>query len=318
MKRKAVLLEAGAINKGDISLKELSEHVDLTIYENTTEEDKYEHIGDAEIIFDNKVIMDDEVFEKCPNIKYVGICATGYNVVDLESARKRNITVTNVPAYSTDSVVQLTWALILEQYCNLSIHNKSVKDGDWIKSETFCYWLKPIVELAGKTLGIIGYGNIGRKVAAIAKGFGMNVLVNTAHPEKYAGEMDFVGKDEIFEKSDIITLHCPLTEDTKEIIRTENINKMKDKVKIVNVSRGGLVNEDDLANALNSGKVSSAGVDVISIEPMQEDNPLLNAQNILITPHMAWASVDARKRLVSEVSKNLKAYLDNEKRNVVN
>ena len=305
MKLKAVLLEAGAINNGDISLSELSQDVDLTIYENTTEEDKYEHIGDAQIIFDNKIIMDEEVFEKCPNIEYIGICATGYNVVDIEAARKRNITVTNVPAYSTDSVVQLTWALILEQTCNL-------------KSETFCYWLKPITELAGKTLGIIGYGNIGRKVANIAKGFGMNVIVNTAHPEKYADEISFVEKDELFAKSDIITLHCPLTEDTKQIIRKQNIDKMKDEVRIINVSRGGLVNEQDLADALNSGKVLSAGVDVICEEPMVEDNPLLNAKNIIITPHMAWASVDARKRLVSEVSKNLKAYLNNEKRNVVN
>lgn len=318
MKLKAVLLEAGAINNGDISLSELSQDVDLTIYENTTEEDKYEHIGDAQIIFDNKIIMDEEVFEKCPNIEYIGICATGYNVVDIKAARKRNITVTNVPAYSTDSVVQLTWALILEQTCNLSLHDKSVKEGGWIKSETFCYWLKPITELAGKTLGIIGYGNIGRKVANIAKGFGMNVIVNTAHPEKYADEISFVEKDELFAKSDIITLHCPLTEDTKQIIRKQNIDKMKDEVRIINVSRGGLINEQDLADALNSGKVLSAGVDVICEEPMVEDNPLLNAKNIIITPHMAWASVDARKRLVSEVSKNLKAYLNNEKRNVVN
>ena len=219
-KMKGVLLEAAAINKGDMSWEELSELVDLTIYENTTEENKYDHIGDAEVIFDNKVLIDEEVFSKCPNIKYVGVCATGYNVIDTDAASKRDITVTNVPAYSTDSVVQLTWALILEQTCNLSLHNESVKNGDWINSEIFCYWLKPITELADKTLGIIGYGNIGKKVAAIAKGFGMNVLVNTEHPEKYANEnINFVDKDSIFRNSDIISLHCPLTEDTKEIIR---------------------------------------------------------------------------------------------------
>ena len=167
-------------------------------------------------------------------------------------------------------------------------------------------------------IGIVGYGNIGRKVTNIAKGFGMNVIVNTAHPEKYSDEISFVEKDELFAKSDIITLHCPLTEDTKQIIRKQNIDKMKDEVRIINVSRGGLVNEQDLADALNSGKVLSAGVDVICEEPMVEDNPLLNAKNIIITPHLAWASVDARKRRVSEVSKNLKAYLNNEKRNVVN
>jgi len=319
MKMKGVFLEEKAINRGDISFEELSKELDLTFYENTTEENKYEHIGDAEIVFDNKIIMDEELFNKCPNIKYVGVCATGYNVVDLDAARKRGIVVTNVPAYSTDSVVQLTWALILEQVCNLEIHNKSVKNGDWIKSELFCYWLKPITELSGQTLGIIGYGNIGRKVAQIAKGFGMKIIVNTRHPEKYDEDnIDFVDKEELFDKSNIITLHCPLTEDTKEIIRKENIDKMKDNVRIVNVSRGGLVNETDLANALNSGKVLSAGVDVILEEPMSKDNPLLDAKNITITPHMAWASVDARKRLVNEITKNFKAFLNNEKRNVVN
>ncbi|MCI6994416.1 D-2-hydroxyacid dehydrogenase [uncultured Methanobrevibacter sp.] len=318
-KMKGVLLEAAAINKGDMSWEELSELVDLTIYENTTEENKYDHIGDAEVIFDNKVLIDEEVFSKCPNIKYVGVCATGYNVIDTDAASKRDITVTNVPAYSTDSVVQLTWALILEQTCNLSLHNESVKNGDWINSEIFCYWLKPITELADKTLGIIGYGNIGKKVAAIAKGFGMNVLVNTEHPEKYANEnINFVDKDSIFRNSDIISLHCPLTEDTKEIIRKENIDKMKDGVRLVNVSRGGLVNENDLVNALNNGKVLSAGVDVVVTEPMKADNPLLTAENIVITPHIGWASIDARKRLVDEIVKNYKAFLNNEKRNVVN
>lgn len=315
---KGVFLEEKAINRGDISFKEISDELDLTFYDNTTEDNKYEHIGDAEVVFDNKVIMDEELFDKCPNIKYVGVCATGYNVIDLAAARKRNITVTNVPSYSTDSVVQLTWALILEQVCNLEIHNNSVKNGDWIKSDIFSYWLEPITELSGKTLGIIGYGNIGRKVAKIAECFGMNVLVNTMHPEKYDNQLiDFVDKDELFAKSDIITLHCPLTEDTMEIIRKENIDKMKDKVRIVNVSRGGLVNEADLTDALNSGKVLSAGIDVVLKEPMDKDNPLLNAKNITITPHMAWASVDARRRLVTEIAENFKAYLNNEKRNVV-
>ena len=318
-KMKGVLLEESAINKGDISWEELSKYVDLTIYDNTTEENKIDHIGDAEVIFDNKVIIDEEVFDKCPNIKYIGVCATGYNVVDLNAARKRNITVTNVPAYSTNSVVQLTWALILEQTCNLELHNQSVKNGDWVNSEIFCYWLSPITELAGKTLGIIGYGNIGRKVASIAKYFEMNVIVNTQHPEKYGeDEINFVNKDKIFTESDIISLHCPLTDETSEIIRKENIKKMKDQVRIVNVSRGGLVNENDLASALNSGKVLSAGVDVVSVEPMMKDNPLLNAKNIVITPHIGWASIDARKRLVNEIVENYKAFIDNEERNVVN
>ena len=314
---KGVFLEEKAINRGDISLKEISDLLDVTFYENTNEENKYEHIGDAEVVFNNKVIMDEELFAKCPNIKYVGICATGYNVVDLTAAGKRNIIVTNVPSYSTDSVVQLTWAFILEQVCNLRIHDKSVKDGDWINSEIFCYWLKPIMELSGKTLGIVGYGNIGRKVAEIAKSFGMNVIVNTMHPEKYDDNIVFVDKDELFSRSDIITLHCPLTEDTRQIIRKENIDKMKDNVRIVNVSRGGLVNEADLAEALNSGKVLSAGVDVVLKEPMDKYNPLMNAKNIIITPHMAWASVEARQRLVHEIAENFKAYLNEKERNVI-
>ena len=318
MKMKGVFLEENAINKKDISFKEISDKLDLTFYDNTTEENKYEHIGDAEVVFDNKIIMDEEVFEKCPNIKYVGVCATGYNVIDIDAAKKRNITVTNVPSYSTDSVVQLTWALIWEQVCNLEIHDKSVKNGDWIKSEIFSYWLEPITELAGKTLGVIGYGNIGKKVSKIAECFGMNVIVNTAHPDKYDEDVNFVDKDELFANSDIITLHCPLTDDTKEIIRKESIDKMKDNVRIVNVSRGGLVNEADLRDALNSGKVLSAGVDVVLTEPMDKNNPLLNAKNIIITPHMAWASVDARKRIVAEIAENFKAYLNGEKRNVVN
>ena len=320
-KRKGVLLEAGAIDHGDISFAEINELVDLTIYENTTEENKYEHIGDAEVVFVNKVIMDEELFATCPNIKYVGVCATGYNVVDLDAARKRGVIVTNVPAYSTDSVVQHTWALILEIACNVSSHNESVKNGDWIKSETFCYWKNPSMELSGKTLGIVGYGNIGSKVAKIALDFGLNVLIHTAHPEKYNKEMErikFVSIDELYEKSDILSLHCPLTNETERIIKKENIDKMKDGVIIINVSRGGLVDEEDLSQALNSGKVKAAAVDVVSVEPMREDNPLLKAKNIYITPHMAWASVEARTRLVNVVADNYKNFLRGIRVNVVN
>jgi len=319
-KLKGVLLEAGAIDHGDISFAEIDELVDLTVYENTTEDDKYEHIGDAEVVFVNKVIMDEELFEKCPNIKYVGVCATGYNVVDLEAARKRGVVVTNVPAYSTDSVVQHTWALLLEIACNVASHDESVKKGDWIKSETFCYWKNPSMELSGKTMGIVGYGNIGSKVARIALDFGMKVLVFTAHPEKYANEENvvFAGMDEVFANSDIVSLHCPLTDETEKIIKKENIDKMKEGVIIINVSRGGLVNEVDLAQALECGKVKAAAVDVVSVEPMKEDNPLFKAKNILITPHMAWASVEARTRLVNVVADNYKNFLKGIRVNVVN
>ncbi|WP_288886566.1 D-2-hydroxyacid dehydrogenase [uncultured Eubacterium sp.] len=335
---KAVLLEAGAINSGDLSWDKLEDICELTIFDNTTEDNKYEHIGDSEIVLVNKVIMDEELFSRCPNIKYVGVCATGYNVIDLEAARRHGVVVTNVPAYSTDSVVQLTWAMILENACKLSMHNESVKNGDWVRSETFCYWKEPMMELAGKTLGIIGFGNIGSKVARLALDFGMNVLVSTAHPEKYdekvkrinasyiddndevkdSSRLQLTTIDEVLSKSDIISLHCPMTDETDKIIRKENINKMKDGVILINVSRGGLVNEKDLADALNSGKVKAAAVDVVSVEPMKADNPLLTAQNITITPHMAWASLEARERLVDVVASNLKSFLDGEKQNVVN
>lgn len=315
---KAVLLEGDAVNHNDLSWEPLTKLIDTKIYANTTEQDKYEHIGDADVLFVNKIKMDEEVFERCPNIRYIGVCATGYNVIDIEAAKRHNVTVTNVPAYSTDSVAQLTWGLILESVCHISRHNESVHNGDWIKSEIFCYWLAPVTELAGKNIGVVGYGNIGRRVCEIAKAFNMNVLVNTAHPEKYTDDkVLFTDIDTLFEKADIVSLHCPLTADTEKLINKSNINKMKDGVIIINVSRGGLVDEVDLASALKSGKVAAAGVDVVSVEPMKEDNPLLDAPNMTFTPHMGWASVDARKRLVDIVANNFKAFTEGRKENVV-
>ena len=316
---KAVYLEEGAVNKGDISLKPISDVIETKFYNNTTEENKIEHIGDAEVVFSNKVIFDEDTFNKCPNLKYIGVCATGYNVIDVEAARKRGITVTNVPAYSTDAVAQLTWGFIIESVNHIALHNESVHRGDWCKSEIFCYWLDKVSELNGKTLGVIGYGNIGRKVSEIALAFGMNVLVNTAHPEKYAKlkNLEFVSLDDLFGEADIITLHCPLNDRTEKLISKDSISKMKDGVVIINVSRGGLVNEKDLTDALLSGKVSAAAADVVSVEPIKEDNPLLSAPNMIITPHIGWASVEARERLIQTVADNLKAYLNGEKMNVL-
>ena len=318
---KAVYLEEGAVNRGDITLEPITSIMDTVVYNNTTEADKYEHIGDAEVVYTNKVIFDEETFEKLPNLKYIGVCATGYNVIDLEAAKRHGVAVTNVPAYSTESVAQLAWGFILECASKISLHNSSVHEGDWVKSETFCYWLSPIMELAGKTIGIVGFGNIGKRMAEIALAFRMNVLVYTAHPEKYATEVEkmskpentllkFVGLDEVWSGSDIISLHCPMTKDTEKIICKENILQMKDGVIIVNVSRGGLVDEQDLAEALSSGKVAAAAADVVTAEPMKAENPLLTAPNMVITPHMAWASVEARIRLIDVVAGNVKSYLD--------
>ena len=314
---KAVYLEEGAVNQGDISLEPITSILETTVYQNTTEADKYEHIGDAEVVFANKIIFDEETFNRLPNLKYIGICATGYNVVDLDAARRHGVTVTNVPAYSTESVAQLTWGFILEIASKISLHNESVHRGDWVKSETFCYWLDSVMELAGKTIGILGYGNIGKRVAEIAGAFRMNVLVSTAHPEKYKDNIHFVSQEELWEKSDIITLHAPMNPSTERIICKENISKMKDGVIIINVSRGALVDEEALADALRSGKVAAAAADVMTVEPMKPDNPLLTAPNMTITPHIAWASVEARERLINTIADNLKAYLNGDKLNVV-
>ena len=316
---KAVYLENGAVNRGDLDMEPITSIMETTVYENTTEENKFEHIGDAEVVFSNKIIFDEETFSRLPNLKYLGVCATGYNVIDLDAARRHNVTVTNVPAYSTESVAQLAWGFILECADRIGIHNESVKKGDWVKSDTFCYWVAPVMELAGKTIGIVGYGNIGRRVAEIALAFRMKVLVSTAHPEKYMSDdsVEFVSKDELFKRSDIITLHCPMTKETENVICTDNISQMKDGVIIINVSRGGLVKEADLAEALRSGKVAAAATDVVSQEPMKEDNPLLKAPNMTITPHMAWASIEARKRLISVVAENLRAYLRGDSMNVI-
>jgi len=316
---KAVYLEEGAVNKGDISLKPITDIIETKVFYNTTEENKIEHIGDAEVAFVNKVVFDEDTFAKCPNLKYIGVCATGYNVIDLEAAKRHHVTVTNVPAYSTDAVAQLTWGFIIESVNHIALHNESVHKGDWVRSEIFCYWLEKVTELNGKTIGIVGYGNIGRKVAQIALAFGMKVLVNTAHPEKYDSQdnLEFSGLDTLFEKSDIISLHCPLNANTEKLICRENIAKMKDGVIIVNVARGGVVDEDALAEGLKSGKIAAAAADVISTEPMKEDNPLLTAPNMLLTPHIGWASVEARERLIQVVADNLKAYLNNGKMNVI-
>ena len=312
---RAVYLEADAVSRGDISLEPITSIMETKVYGNTTEENKYEHIGDAEVVYANKIIFDEETFNRLPNLKYIGICATGYNVVDVEAASRHGVAVTNVPAYSTESVAQLAWGFIIEAASRIGQHNASVHKGDWVKSETFCYWLSPVIELAGKTIGIIGYGNIGSRMAEIAKAFRMNVIVHTAHPEKYGDAQEFVTLDELWERSDIISLHSPMNKETERIIRLENISKMKDGVIIINVSRGGLIDENDLAEALKSGKVAAAAADVVTVEPMREDNPLLTAPNMCLTPHIAWASIEARQRLISVVAENVKAYLNGEEKN---
>lgn len=320
MSMKAVLLEGDAINPGDISWDPVTRLCDTKIYANTTEAEKWDRLGDADIILDNKIIIDDAVLDRFPQIKYIGVCATGYNVIDLDACRARGITVTNVPAYSTDSVVQMTWALILEIASKVDMHAKSVANGDWVRSKTFTYWLAPITELASKTLGVFGFGHIGRGVAKIGKAFGMNVIVYTAHPDKYQkdyGDFTFVDEDTLFKTSDFLTLHCPLTPATDKIIDAAHLSRMKDGAVLINVSRGGLVDEAALTEALKSGHIAAAGLDVVSVEPMAADNPLRDAPNCIILPHIAWASKESRERLVNTIANNLAAWLDGHPVNVV-
>lgn len=319
--KKAVILEADAVNPGDLSWDPVKSVCDLTIYDQTDEQTKWDRIGDAQIVLTNKVIIDEAVFSRFPSIRYVGVCATGYNVVDVEAARRRGIVVTNVPSYSTGSVAQHTFALMLDLLSKITLHDESVKAGDWIRSKSFCYWNAPVDDIEGKVLGICGFGNIGRRVSEIAQAFGMKVIVYTRHPANY---LSFVGPSlrfgdlgSLLSFSDIVTLHCPLTDDTKEMIRKETIDRMKDGAYLINVARGGLVNEQDLADALKSGKLAGAGIDVVSAEPMRKDNPLLQAPNILITPHIAWASRESRKCLIDRIASNIGAWVSGVPQNVV-
>ncbi|WP_459202494.1 D-2-hydroxyacid dehydrogenase [Methanococcus sp. CF] len=315
---KIVVLDGYTMNSGDLSWEDLKKLGELTIYDRTPESEVIERISDSEIVITNKVIIGKEVFEKCKNIKYVGVTATGYNVVDTNLAQELGVIVTNVPAYSTDSVAQLVFSFILEHCQNVSKYSDSVKSGTWVNSKDFSYRKFPLIELADKTLGIIGFGAIGKKVAEIGNAFGMNVLVNTRTVSNTPLNVKFVSKEEIFKNSDFLTLHCPLNEETTEIINEKTLNLMKKSVFLINTGRGGLVNEKALSNALNVGKIAGAGLDVLSTEPPKEDNPLINAKNTIITPHVAWASIGARERLMNVTVNNVKSFIEGNPINVVN
>ncbi|MDO4477647.1 MAG: D-2-hydroxyacid dehydrogenase [Lachnospiraceae bacterium] len=319
---KAVLLEGNALNPGDISWSPIEEVAETVIYGSTTEEEMWDRLGDADIVYVNKLPITEAVLERFPNIRYIGECATGYNNIDIEAAAKRGIPVTNVPAYSTASVVQHTMAFILDMASRITEHVNSVAAGDWCRSSQFCYWLNAPMELEGKTLGIYGFGNIGRGVAKAAEVFGMKVLVYTAHPDKYreyeSENLRLVSEDELYREADIITYHCPLTPATTGIVNNETMAKMKDGVFIVNAARGGVVNEAELAAALKSGKVAGYASDAAIKEPINADCPLLDAPNVYFTPHIAWASTEARKRLLSVMGSNAAAWIAGNPVNVVN
>ncbi len=315
-----VVLDGYTLNPGDLSWEGLAELGDFKVYDRTSESEIFKRISNADIVFTNKTPISRETLEECPNIKFIGVLATGYDVVDVKAATEKNIIVCNIPSYGTDSVGQYAIALLLEICHHISHHDKAVHNGRWAESVDFCFWDYPLIELAGKNIGILGFGRIGKVTAKIASALGMNVLpydVNETPGLNDSG-WEFVGFSKLLEDSDVISLHCPLTDDTRKIINKETISKMKDGVILINNSRGGLIEEKDLADALNSGKVYAAAVDVVSTEPILPENPLLGAKNCIITPHISWAARESRQRLMDIAVNNLKAFQNGKPINVIN
>lgn len=311
---KIVVLDGYAANPGDLSWDAVRGDHEFVLYDRTAPEDTAARIADADIVLTNKVILNRELIQNAKNLKYIGVLATGYNVVDTAAARECNVIVTNIPAYSTDSVAQMVFALLLEICHHVGHHSERVRAGAWSVCPDFCFWDYPLIELAGKTMGIIGYGRIGHRVAEIARCFGMRVIAWTRTPR----DPECVSLDELLAQSDVISLHCPLFPETKNLIRRETIEKMKDGVIIINTSRGLVVNDADLRDALLSGKVYAAGADVASVEPLPTDNPLMGLENMFYTPHIAWATYEARCRLMDIAAKNIQAFVSGAPINVVN
>lgn len=319
---KIVVLDGYTENPGDLSWGRLEELGEFIVYDRsslTDEDEAIARIGEAEIVITNKTPITKRVLDSCPSIRYIGVLATGYNVVDYVYAAKKGISVTNVPGYGTDTVAQFTFALLLEICHRVAHHSEAVHAGRWEQSPDFCFCDYPQIELAGKTMGIIGFGRIGQKVGTIAKAFGMKVLAHSPH-EYESGKAigTYVNLDTLLAESDVISLHCPLFPETEGIINQATIAKMKDGVILLNNGRGPLVVEQDLADALNSGKIQAAAVDVVSAEPIKGDNPLLTAKNCFITPHIAWATKEARQRIMDCAVNNVKAFLSGVPENVVN
>ena len=322
---KIVVLDGYTLNPGDLSWEGISQFGDLTVYDRTAykpggEDLVVERAREADAILLNKTLLNREMIGRLPNLKYVGVLATGYNIVDIEAARERDIVVTNVPTYGTTAVAQMTFALLLELCHHVGEHSRAVHNGEWVENPDWSFWKYPLVELAGKSMGIIGYGRIGSEVGKIAKAFGMEVLAmaSSPKPELETESLRFAPLDEILEKSDVISLHVPLFDSTKGMINKESIDKMKRNVMIINTSRGPLIVEEDLAEALNTGRIAGAALDVVSSEPIDPDNPLLKADNCILTPHIAWAPKESRKRLMDVAVKNLKEFLDGNPINLVN
>ncbi len=305
-----VVLDGYTLNPGDLSWDALRELGRCEIYDRTAPDEVVSRCASAEIVLTNKVKLDGESISSVPALKYIGVMATGYNVVDVAAARERKVIVTNVPTYGTPSVAQMTFALLLELTQQVGHHAQTVREGRWTRSADFCYWHSPLIELDGLTFGIIGFGKIGRMVRTVAEAFGMKVL--TYSRRQPAGELE-----NLFRQSDVVSLHCPLTPETKHLVNAERLTWMKPTAFLLNTGRGPLIDESALAKALNEGRIAGAGLDVLAIEPPTADNPLLGAKNCLVTPHIAWATRAARSRLMETVVENVRAFLTGNPRNVV-
>lgn len=312
---KITVLDGNALNPGDLSWDSLKEFGQVKVYPRTNPDEVVERIADSEIILLNKININEEILSKCPSLKYIGVQATGYNVIDIDACKRHGVAVTNVPSYSTAGVSQMVFAYILTFACKVDMHSRGVFDGEWCKSPDFCYWKAPLTELEGKTLGVFGFGHIGQKVSQIAKAFGMKVLVTTrTYNPQIENPVDF---DTLLKESDFLTLHAPLTDKTREIINRESLKKMKKSAFLINTARGALVNEEDVSSALLSEQIAGYACDVLSEEPMQKDNPLLKAKNCIITPHIAWAARESRQRLLNIVIENIRAFLNGKAQNLV-
>jgi len=315
--KKIVVLDGQTLNPGDITWDNLAALGELTVYDRTPPEVVTERIGNAEIAFTNKSLIPAEAIKALPSLQYIGVLATGYNVVDIAAARARNIPVTNIPAYGTASVAQMTFALILELTQQPALHDASVHAGDWTACPDFCYWKKPLVELDGLTLGLVGYGAIGQAVARLGRAFGMKILVHTRTAREEA-DTEFVDCETLFRESDAVSLHCPLTDENQGFVNAQLLSQMKPTAFLINTARGPLVDEAALAKALNEEQIAGAATDVLSVEPPPADNPLFGAKNIIITPHIGWATRAARERLMNIAADNLRAFLKGTPQNVVN
>lgn len=315
---KIVVLDGFALNPGDLTWDGLNEFGEVHVYDRTKPEEVFDRIKDAEVIITNKVLINQSLIERLPQLKYIGVTATGYNVVDVQASVNKGIVVTNIPAYSTDSVAQLVFSHILNITNHVELHANSVKSGAWSSNPDFAYWKTPQIELSGKTMGIIGFGRIGSKVASIAQAFGMNVIFqNRSNKSGLSEGMVQKSLAEVFAESDFVSLNCPLTPENSGFVNEKLISGMKSTAVLINTGRGGLINEADLAAALNSGKIAAACLDVLSTEPPSPGNPLLSAKNCFITPHMAWATFEARQRLMNITLENLKKFLSGKPENVI-